>query len=50
MNLDGSGRARKIIVRIAASAGGYIARCDDDLARLTSRWSSQGFRRRCQRR
>ena len=34
---------RKIIVRIAASADGYIARPDGDLAWLTSRPAPKGF-------
>lgn len=34
---------RKIIVHIAASADGYIARADDDLDWLTSRPAPEGF-------
>src|SRR6476646_9747791 len=36
-------KRRKIIVHIAASADGYIARLDDDLEWLTSRPAPKGF-------
>jgi len=36
-------KRRKIIVHIAASADGYIARLDDDLEWLTSRPAPEGF-------
>ena len=36
-------KPRKIIVHIAASADGYIARLDDDLEWLTSRPAPEGF-------
>ena len=36
-------KRRKIIVHIATSADGYIARPDDDLEWLTSRPAPKGF-------
>lgn len=36
-------KRRKVIVHIAASADGYIARCDGDLDWLTSRPAPEGF-------
>ena len=36
-------RRRKVIVHIATSADGYIARCDGDLEWLTSRPAPKGF-------
>ena len=38
-----SARRRKVIVHIATSADGYIARSDGDLAWLTSRPAPKGF-------
>ncbi len=36
-------KRRKVIVHIATSADGYIARCDGDLDWLTSRPAPKGF-------